>query len=91
MGTPRYLGDDGRASEESVMSDALLARQILMDYCGAGSIKDLMRASGKPLTEEQIQYVLLNVLKALIYLHGLNIIHRGTLLVRSFDFYFRQS
>ena len=48
-----------------------------MDFCGAGSIKDLMRASERPLTEEQIQYVLQCVLKALTYLHNMNIIHRG--------------
>ena len=49
---------------------------IVMDYCAAGSVKDLMNRSNKPLTEDQVACVLSGALKGLIYLHDKNIIHR---------------
>jgi len=49
---------------------------IVMEYCGAGSVSDLMRLTKKTLTEEQIACVCLQVLKGLKYLHGIRKIHR---------------
>jgi hypothetical protein len=48
---------------------------IMMDYCRGGSLYDLMKATG-PLDEEQISYVMDCTLKALLYLHSQEIIHR---------------
>jgi len=49
---------------------------IVMEYCGAGSVSDLMRLTKKTLTEEQIACVCVQVLKGLQYLHGIRKIHR---------------
>lgn len=37
--------------------------EILMDYCGAGAVKDVMNATGDTLNEKQIQYVVRSTLK----------------------------
>ncbi len=49
---------------------------ILMDFCGAGSVRDLMDALERPLNEPQISYVMLHTLSGLLYLHTHKIIHR---------------
>ncbi|CCD65397.1 Serine/threonine-protein kinase cst-1 [Caenorhabditis elegans] len=49
---------------------------IVMEYCGAGSISDIMRARRKPLSEQEISAVLRDTLKGLQYLHDLKKIHR---------------
>lgn len=51
---------------------------IMMDYCEAGSIKDILGrllAAFSTFTEEQIRYVCCETLKGLIYLHSISIIH----------------
>lgn len=47
-----------------------------MEYCGAGSVSDLMRITGKTLNENQISVVLRDALKGLEYLHSVRKIHR---------------
>lgn len=49
---------------------------IVMEYCGGGSISDLLRARKQPLTEEAISVVLTDTLKGLDYLHEQRKIHR---------------
>lgn len=49
---------------------------IVMEYCSAGSIADLLKLSKKVLTEDQIVVCVRDVLKALAYLHSNNRIHR---------------
>lgn len=49
---------------------------IVMEYCGAGSVADIMRLRKQPLTEEQIASVLCGTLKGLEYLHSKRKIHR---------------
>lgn len=49
---------------------------IVMEYCGAGSVSDLMRITNKCLSEDQISVVLKDALKGLFYLHSLRKIHR---------------
>jgi len=49
---------------------------IVMEYCGAGSVSDIMRITDKTLTEDQIAVVLKDALKGLVYLHSLRKIHR---------------
>eukprot|EP01118_Nematostelium_gracile_P006090 TRINITY_DN1947_c0_g1_i1.p1 TRINITY_DN1947_c0_g1~~TRINITY_DN1947_c0_g1_i1.p1 ORF type:complete len:436 (-),score=149.68 TRINITY_DN1947_c0_g1_i1:71-1378(-) len=49
---------------------------IVMEFCGAGSVADLMRITTKTLTEDQIIVVLKDALKGLIYLHSRRKIHR---------------
>ncbi|CAD5229006.1 unnamed protein product [Bursaphelenchus okinawaensis] len=49
---------------------------IVMEYCGAGSISDIMRLRRKTLTEEEVASVLRDTIRGLSYLHGLKKIHR---------------
>ncbi|ESO06458.1 hypothetical protein HELRODRAFT_64347, partial [Helobdella robusta] len=49
---------------------------IVMEYCGGGSVSDIMRIRRKTLTEEPIATVLLYTLKGLEYLHYRKKIHR---------------
>ncbi|KAL3990217.1 Protein kinase domain family protein [Acanthocheilonema viteae] len=49
---------------------------IVMEYCGAGSISDIMRIRKKTLNEAEIGAVTRDVLKGLRYLHDLKKIHR---------------
>ena len=49
---------------------------ILMDYCGMGSVRDMIEAREKVLVDEEIQYILMHSLKGLSYLHTRGIIHR---------------
>jgi serine/threonine protein kinase len=49
---------------------------ILMEYCGGGSIRDVLNARGSPLAEEQIAFVCRESLQGLAYLHSLAKVHR---------------
>ncbi|XP_066948014.1 serine/threonine-protein kinase 3 isoform X6 [Macrobrachium rosenbergii] len=49
---------------------------IVMEYCGAGSVSDIMRLRKKTLTEEEIATVILDTLRGLEYLHLRRKIHR---------------
>jgi len=49
---------------------------IVMEFCGAGSVSDLMRITDKTMNEEQISVILKDALKGLIYLHSKRKIHR---------------
>lgn len=47
-----------------------------MEYCGAGSVSDIMRLRRKTLSEVEIAAILNDTLHGLEYLHGLKKIHR---------------
>ncbi|XP_056129606.1 serine/threonine-protein kinase 4-like [Lampris incognitus] len=49
---------------------------IVMEYCGAGSVSDILRLRNKTLTEEEIAAILQFTLKGLEYLHFMRKIHR---------------
>ncbi|KAK6479580.1 serine/threonine-protein kinase 4-like [Huso huso] len=49
---------------------------IVMEYCGAGSVSDIIRLRNKTLTEEEIATILQSTLKGLEYLHFMRKIHR---------------
>ncbi|KAK3708853.1 hypothetical protein QZH41_016286, partial [Actinostola sp. cb2023] len=49
---------------------------IVMEYCGAGSVSDLMKLRMKTLTEDEIKCVMKYTLKGLEYLHLRRKIHR---------------
>lgn len=49
---------------------------IVMEYCGAGSVSDIMRLRNKTLTEEEIATLMLDTLHGLKYLHSRRKIHR---------------
>jgi serine/threonine kinase 3 len=49
---------------------------IVMEYCGAGSVSDIMKLRRKTLVEEEISTVLWYTLKGLEYLHERRKIHR---------------
>ncbi len=47
-----------------------------MEYCGAGSVKDIMKLIKTPLEETLISAILFPVLKGIDYLHKHKMIHR---------------
>lgn len=47
-----------------------------MEYCGAGSVSDIMRLRRKTLDEFEMSAILRDTLNGLSYLHGLKKIHR---------------
>jgi serine/threonine protein kinase len=47
-----------------------------MEYCGGGSLSSLMKKNGGRLPLEQGAPLMLQVMEALEYAHGLNIVHR---------------
>lgn len=49
---------------------------IVMEYCGAGSVCDMMKICDNTLSEDQISVVCKDVLGGLAYLHSLLKIHR---------------
>ncbi|XP_032836039.1 serine/threonine-protein kinase 3-like [Petromyzon marinus] len=49
---------------------------IVMEYCGAGSVSDIIRLRNKTLTEDEIAAILKATLKGLEYLHFMRKIHR---------------
>ncbi|XP_066269571.1 serine/threonine-protein kinase 3-like [Branchiostoma lanceolatum] len=49
---------------------------IVMEYCGAGSVSDIMKLRNKTLTEDEIAAITSMVLKGLEYLHFMRKIHR---------------
>ncbi|KAM7542727.1 hypothetical protein Aperf_G00000003869 [Anoplocephala perfoliata] len=49
---------------------------ICMEYCGAGSVADIMRLRNKPLIEDEIGTILKYSLLGLDYLHQMRKIHR---------------
>lgn len=58
-----------------------------MEYCGAGSVSDIMRLRKKTLSEDEIATILSDTLKGLEYLHLRRKIHRdikaGNILLNS--------
>ncbi|XP_062852795.1 serine/threonine-protein kinase 3/4-like isoform X1 [Trichomycterus rosablanca] len=60
---------------------------IVMEYCGAGSVSDIIRLRNKTLKEEEIAAILQSTLKGLEYLHFMRKIHRdikaGNILLNS--------
>ncbi|XP_064825313.1 serine/threonine-protein kinase 4-like isoform X2 [Oncorhynchus masou masou] len=49
---------------------------IVMEYCGAGSVSDIIRLRNKTLTEDEIATIVQSTLKGLEYLHFMRKIHR---------------
>ncbi|KAK6921891.1 Protein kinase domain [Dillenia turbinata] len=49
---------------------------IVMEYCGGGSVADLMNTTEEPLEEYQIAYICREALKGLSYLHSIFKVHR---------------
>ncbi|KAI4964344.1 hypothetical protein ZWY2020_005905 [Hordeum vulgare] len=49
---------------------------IVMEYCGGGSVADLIGITEEPLDEPQIAYICRETLKGLAYLHTIFKVHR---------------
>ena len=49
---------------------------LILEYCPAGSIVDLMLSMNRTYTEEEISTIMKSVLKGLILIHSKNLIHR---------------
>jgi len=60
---------------------------IVMEYCGGGSVSDIMRLRKKTLKETEIATILKDTLEGLVYLHARRKIHRdikaGNILLNS--------
>jgi len=48
---------------------------IVMEYCGGGSVADLMHASDVPLDQDMISYICAETLAGLAYLHSIGKVH----------------
>jgi len=48
---------------------------LIYEYCPAGSVYDLMKAIDRPLIEHEISIIINDILKALAFMHQLNIVH----------------
>lgn len=53
-----------------------MLRQIVLEYCEAGSLADLIEDLDRPFTEEQAVHLAHCLLSALHYLHASGIVHR---------------
>ncbi|CAI0390732.1 unnamed protein product [Linum tenue] len=49
---------------------------IVMEYCGGGSVADLMNVTEEALEENQIAYICREAIKGLAYLHSIFKVHR---------------
>lgn len=49
---------------------------IAMEFCEAGSVLDMMRRLRRPLSEDEIAFLAVQVLDGLAYLHSKKIVHR---------------
>ena len=49
----------------NIMLDFSICWQIVMEYCGGGSVADLMNVTDEPLEEYQIAYICKEALKVL--------------------------
>ncbi|KAM3724492.1 Serine/threonine-protein kinase [Dirofilaria immitis] len=49
---------------------------LLLEYCGGGAVDSIMMELSRHLTEQQIHYIMKEILKALNFLHSKNVIHR---------------
>jgi serine/threonine protein kinase len=47
-----------------------------MEYCGGGSLADIIYLLGLTITEKQLQVIMKSALQGLAYLHGRRKIHR---------------
>ena len=50
--------------------------QIVMEFCGAGSVRRIMRVLDSPLSEMEISGICFSCLEGLAYLHDKRLIHR---------------
>ncbi|KNC51776.1 STE/STE20 protein kinase [Thecamonas trahens ATCC 50062] len=49
---------------------------IIMEYCGGGSIQSLYQKLRRPMTEDEIKFILREMLAGLAHMHAHGIIHR---------------
>ena len=49
---------------------------IIMEYCGGGSIQSLYQKLRRPLSEDEIKYIIREMLQGLDHMHSHGIIHR---------------
>ncbi|CAF1444893.1 unnamed protein product, partial [Rotaria sordida] len=54
----------------------VIFNEIVMEYCGAGSMSDIMKLSGRTLNYHEAAIILKYILKRLEYLHLCSKIHR---------------
>lgn len=47
-----------------------------MEYCGAGSLADMIKKSHSTLTEEEIAHIVAHMVLGLDYIHSTKKIHR---------------
>lgn len=71
-----YYGSYYKGSDIWVCSSPRCYSQIVMEFCGYGSLSSLMLKGHFTLREDEIRYVISDVLMGVVYLHGQRKIHR---------------
>ncbi|CAH0694893.1 unnamed protein product [Spodoptera exigua] len=72
----KYYGSYFKNTDLWVRHSEVTICLIVMEYCGAGSVSDIMRLRKKTLSEDEIATILCDTLKGLEYLHRRRKIHR---------------
>ena len=72
----RYYGSYYKDNDLWVRAFFSLFLQIVMEFCGGGSLSDLIMKGKFTLKEDEIRYVIAEVLLGIAYLHEQRKIHR---------------
>lgn len=71
-----YYGSYYKGNDIWVCFSVLCYSQIIMEFCGYGSLSSLMMKGHFSLREDEIRYVISDILMGVVYLHGKRKIHR---------------
>lgn len=71
-----YYGSYYKGNDLWVFISSLYYSQIIMEFCGYGSLSSLMTRNHFSLREDEIRYVISDILMGVEYLHGQHKIHR---------------
>ena len=49
---------------------------IIAEYFNAINLRDFLKVTGKPISEEEVQYIMKKIINIIRYLHNKRIVHR---------------